>query len=339
VTGPALDPLADAPTEPAVAALPKAELHVHAEASARMDALLARREGRRPYQWRRAAARLMAELPPRPARLERLNGDLALPMAELEADPENVVARIADALEEAAADGALLVEVMFGGATILYPDFVALFREAERRTRARHPRLRAEPLIALYPHRSPQELLEACRGAARDGLAGVNLLPTPYDAEADWAPMRDWAARAADAGLGVAVHAGEFSPANLAAALATPGVGRLGHAVHAARDPRLLDALARSGLTVECPLTCNVVLGAVASYEDHPIRRFVERGIPVTLCTDNPVRVGTTIGREYAVAAALGFTPADLLGFTRNAARASFAPPAHRSALLAELGA
>jgi hypothetical protein len=271
------------------------------------------------------------------ARLERLNGDLTLPMPDLEADPANLVARIADALEEAAADGALLIEVIFGGATILYPEFAALFREAERRVATRWPRLRAEPPIALYPHGRQEELLVACCRAAADGLAGVNLLARPYDAEADWAPMRAWAARAADAGLGIAVHAGEFTTANVTAALSTPGLRRLGHAVHAAGDRSLLDAVARAGVALECPLTCNVVLGAVASYAEHPIRRFAERGIPVTLCTDDPVRLCTTIGREYAVAAALGFSPAELLGFTRNAVVAAFVSDDRRQTLLSEL--
>lgn len=147
-----------------------------------------------------------------------------------------------------------------------------------------------------------------------------------------------WAERAA-AGLGITVHVGEFSPANLAAALRLPGLGRLGHAVHAAHDPRLLDRLAGTGATVECSLSSNVVLGAVPSYEEHPIRRFVAHGIPVTLNTDLPLHVGTTIGREYAIAAGLGFSPAELLGFTRNAIRASFAPAARRAGLLREVGA
>ena len=95
--------------------------------------------------------------------------------------------------------------------------------------------------------------------------------------------------------------------------------------------------MARSGVTVEFSLSCNVVLGAVPSYEAHPIRRFVEHGIPVTLNTDNPVRIATTIGREYAIAAALGFSPADLLACTRNAIRASFTTAERRAALLADL--
>ena len=104
-------------------------------------------------------------------------------------------------------------------------------------------------------------------------------------------------------------HVGEFSTANIAAVLALPGLTWIGHTVHAARDPRLLDRVARSGVTVECCLSCNVVLGTVSSYEEHPIRRFTAHGIPVVLGTDDPVQVCTTIGREYAIAAALDFFP------------------------------
>jgi adenosine deaminase len=174
-------------------------------------------------------------------------------------------------------------------------------------------------------------------GAAQEGLAGIDLLYQPYDAEVEWEPMYRAAERAVNAGLGVTAHAGEFSTANIAAALQTPGLSRIGHAVYAARDPRLLDLLAQSRVTVECSLSCNVVLGAVSSYEEHPIRQFVERGVPVALCADVPVQIATTIGREYALANALGFTPTELVGFTTNAIRASFTPPARKAALLAAL--
>jgi adenosine deaminase len=134
------------------------------------------------------------------------------------------------------------------------------------------------------------------------------------------------------------VHVGEFATTSVAPALQTPGLRRIGHGTHIADNPRLLDQLARTGATIECALTCNVVLGSASSYEEHPIRRFVQHGIPVSLATDLPVHVGTTIGREYAVAAALGFSPDDLLTFTRNAIAASFTTPERRAALLASVG-
>lgn len=348
--GAPLDPCGEIPAPPWLAALPKADLHVHQEERARLDRIVARREGRSQYDWRGWARRLRAETPAGFGRLEGIYApDAALPTAGLAGDsPEEIVAKIADVLAEGAADGALLVEIRFGGWIVERPDWMALFREAERRVRARFPRLRAEAIGYLGLDADPARLaagerqLAACLRAAREGLGGVDFRVDPYDTEADpalWAVARRWVARAADAGLGVTVHAGEFSTANLAAALQMPGLRRLGHAVYAAADERLLDRLADSGATVECCPTCNVILGSVPSFEVHPLRRFMARGIPVTLNTDLPVHTATTIGREYAVAAALGCSPADLLGFTRNAVAAAFTTAERRAALLAELRA
>jgi adenosine deaminase len=317
--------------------LPKTDLHRHAEASARLDRVLAHRQGRAGYDWASRRDGVLSATPPGLVRLERLAEGLTLPTETLERDPENMVARIADALEEAAADRVVMVEVRFGRATVLYPQFMAAFRAAEDRVRKRYPWLYAEALITLYPHEDSEELLGACLAAAREGLAGIDLIPLPYENEAACGPLREWAARAADGGLGVTVHAGEFSSANLACALGVPGVTRIGHAVHAASDPRLLERLARSGVTVECCLTSNVVLGAVESYEEHPVRRFVDHGVRVTLSTDNPVRFGTTIAHEYAIAATLGFTPAELHHFTRCGVEASFTSADRRMALLTDL--
>jgi hypothetical protein len=347
--GEACDPLGDIRIDPWTAALPKADLHVHQETTARLERLAARSKGRPAHDWRGAARCLLAERPPG---FDRLAGiyepDGSLDLAGIHGtDSETFVARVVDLLEEAAADGAVLVEVRFG--TDQTPDpaeLMPLFREAERRVQIGYPRLRAEAIAYLGLVDEPAALaaaerrLAACLRAARGGLAGLDFRIDPYDAEADpalWATASRFAARAADAGLGITVHAGEFSTANLAAALTVPGLHRLGHAVYAAADDRLLDRMARGGVTVECSLTCNVVLGAVPSYEQHPIRRFVERGLPVTLNTDLPVHVCSTIGREYAVAAALGFSPAELLGFTRNAVLASFTTEERRAALLDEL--
>ncbi len=345
VEDPAFYPLVASSTDPTIAALPKADLHIHAEADARLDRLIARRQGQQPYDWCDWAGRLRRETPPGMPRLVRMGNARRLDREiteALDAEPENFVARVVDLLEEGAAEGAVLVEVRFGRATVFRPDFMRLFRAAEQHVREQYPRLRAEAIVSgVMPTGSAQDeqLLRACENAAADGLAGIDLLPDPYDAEADWRPVYRWAERAASMGLGITAHAGEFSRVNLAAAMRVPGLSRLGHAVAAAADRRLLEELARMGLTLECPLTCNVILGAVDSYGAHPIRRFVECGIPVALCTDDPVRVCTTIGREYAAAAAIGFPQAELFGFTRNAVRASFASAARRRELLNELHA
>jgi adenosine deaminase len=338
-----IEPLREVLISADVARLPKADLHVHANADARLERVLARREGRPAHDWRTFAQRMYLEERRGMPRLVRWRTHRTRPDAvvdALDADPENFIARIEDVLDEAASDSAIYVEVRFGASTIARPDFMPLFREAERRTQSRSPRLRAEALISGLTPTMParwERVLPLCLAAACDGLAGIDLIPDPYDAEADWTGVADWTARAADAGLGVTVHAGEFSQANIAQAVALPGVSRLGHAVFAAADNRLLDAVARSGVTIECCLSCNVLLGGAASYAEHPIRQFVAAGIPVTLNADDPQHVCTTISREYAIAETLGFSLADLLAITRAAVQASFTSPTRKTALLAEL--
>jgi adenosine deaminase len=328
-----------------VAALPKADLHLHAETDGRVDRILARRDGRAAFDWATWAQQLQRETPPGFGRLKAWWAHHALPDAlvdSLDAQRDVFVERVSDAIREAAADGAILAEVRFGAATSFRPDFMPLFREAERRVQRDFPRCRAEAIISgLTPSRPDrwEKVLPRCLAMAREGLGGIDIIPDPYAAEADWHGVARWTARAASYGLGITVHAGEFSPANIEAACALPGVSRLGHGVYAATDPRLLETVRRAGVTIECCLSCNVLLGAVASVEAHPIRVFAEHGIPVTLNSDDPVRVGTTIGREYEIAAALlGFSEPELRQFTRNAIHASFSSPERRATILADQG-
>ncbi len=333
-----IEPLADIEIGRAAAALPKADIHVHSEAGPRLEQVTAERSGRRATDWRAHARELMRSLPPGMPRLETWGPDLPLPRAtvdELDRPPGNFKARIAHILVEAATDGAVLVEVLFGASTILRKDFLDLFGEAVGEVRERFPNLHAVPLVAA---RTTEEwaatLLPRCIAGVRHGLAGINILPATYDRPEDWSVVYGWAQRARDAGVGITAHAGEFGALHLAEAIEVPGLTRVGHAVGAGSDPRLLDRIAERGVTIECPLSCNVVLGAVERYEDHPIRRFMERGAPVTICTDDPLKAGTTIGREYAIASALGFSGAELLACTQAAVAASFCDDETRGRLL-----
>src|SRR4051812_2707477 len=125
-----LAPLGEIAIDAWIAALPKADLHVHQEQSPRIDRVLARAQGRPTYNWRGWAERLIAENAPGAARLAHIG--VVLPDT-LEADAADAmfIARVVDLLEEAAADGAVLVEARFGNTTILRPNFMDLFREAE----------------------------------------------------------------------------------------------------------------------------------------------------------------------------------------------------------------
>ena len=302
----------------AVAALPKADIHLHAETRARVDRLVSRREGRDPYDWR-AKVKKLSQIPAGIPRFEANGGGPQVVDLDRIAR-ESFVEWVSEAMHEAAREGAVLVEIRFGAGWALWPDLMPKFREAELLTKTKYPGFYAEAVISgLSPQRPDGNvLLDACLEARWAGLAGIDFIPTPYEREAkreQWDETYSWAERAAGAGLGITVHAGEFSPANILKALGVPGVSRIGHAVHAASDSALLDEMVKAQVTVECCLTSNVVLGAVPSLKSHPMRTFIDAGIPVTLNSDDPVSLCTSIGTEYGLAASLGLSASDLLGF------------------------
>jgi adenosine deaminase len=133
----------------------------------------------------------------------------------------------------------------------------------------------------------------------------------------------------AEAGLGCSVHAGEHAgPESIRAALALPGVRRISHGVRAVEDPSLVAELARRQIVLEVCPTSNVVLGLYPGYEDHPLPSLMGAGIPVTLGSDDPPYFGTSIGREYELAhEAIGLDLEDLQDITETALDAAFAGP------------
>jgi adenosine deaminase len=98
----------------------------------------------------------------------------------------------------------------------------------------------------------------------------------------------------------------------------------------------LTDELAKNGLAIEACLTSNVQTRAAKNYESHPLRAYFDRGMRVTLNTDNRLMSGTTLTAEYAHAAnELNFSLDELCTLARNGFEAAFLPEAERNVLLA----
>jgi adenosine deaminase len=327
-------------TSDALARLPKADLHVHQEATRYLDIILAEREGRDPYDWAAWRRRLAAEVPPGKERLQQI-GSMQPVSIDHDADDELFIGRFAALMRDHAAAGACYVEIRCGGEIATRDGFMSMFRQAERQVRAEYPRFHAEAMAIVIGAGQDREradaFADACIRAAHEGLAGIDFLYSPYDSEADWAPMYRLAERFAAAGLGITAHAGELSTANIAAAANMPGLTRIGHGVHAASDPELLKLLVDRGVTLECALTCNEYFGVLPELEEHPLLRLVEAGVAVTLGTDNPIQLGTTIEQEYTRAAELGLSLDQLTGFTRNAIEAAFTSDGRKATMLGYL--
>lgn len=142
--------------------------------------------------------------------------------------------------------------------------------------------------------------------------------------------------RVQEAGLAVTVHAGEAAgSASVWQAVRKLGAARIGHGVRAVEDEQLLDYLAEHQLGIESCLTSNLQTSTVADLAQHPIHRFLEKGIPVCLNTDDPAVQGTELRHEYMSAAkAAGLGPQQTRRCQENALNMAFISPQERAALL-----
>jgi aminodeoxyfutalosine deaminase len=147
------------------------------------------------------------------------------------------------------------------------------------------------------------------------------------------------AARAA--GLRSVPHAGETTgPETVWHALRLLGAERIGHGTTAVEDPTLLAHLAETGIPLEVCPSSNVATRAVAAIADHPITAFRDAGVTVTVNSDDPPMFGTSLNREYEIAAELlGLDEAGVADLARTAVRASFAEEPVKKTLLAEIDA
>jgi adenosine deaminase len=143
--------------------------------------------------------------------------------------------------------------------------------------------------------------------------------------------------QARDAGWQITVHAGESAgPESIWQAIDELRAARIGHAVAAIEDPALLDHMAERRIGIESSLTSNVQTSTVPDYASHPIGHFVERGLLVTLNTDDPGISGIDLRHEYEVAApAAGLTVEQIHQIQRNALSVAFLSTEEREALLA----
>jgi len=138
-----------------------------------------------------------------------------------------------------------------------------------------------------------------------------------------------------EAGWHVTVHAGEAAgPESVWQALLGLGAERIGHAVNAPQDPRLLDYLAEHQIGIESNLTSNVQTSTVASYASHPLKLFLERGLLATINTDDPGISAIDLHYEYEVAApAAGLSPDQIRQAQHNALEIAFLSPTEKTAL------
>jgi adenosine deaminase len=195
-------------------------------------------------------------------------------------------------------------------------------------------------IVTCIRHFGPERAREAARCAAEtagDFVTGFGIA----GAETAFAP-RDFAYgfdMAREAGLRITAHAGEWAgPESVRAALADLRPERIGHGVRAIEDPRLVEELAERGTVLEVCPGSNMALGLFPRWRDHPIGHFFDRGVRITVSTDDPPFFHTSMRREYdRLADAFGWDEGVFLTLARTAAEAAFCDEATRARLLQRL--
>ena len=148
-------------------------------------------------------------------------------------------------------------------------------------------------------------------------------------------------ARARGLGLKIVAHAGEEGPpAYVHEALDLLKVDRIDHGNRSLEDGALVGRLAKDGVTLTvCPLS-NLKLCVVDAMTDHPLKTMLDAGLHATVNSDDPSYFGGYVGANYlAVADALDLSKNELVTLARNSFTGSFLDDADKAAHLAAIEA
>lgn len=310
-----------------IRALPKTELHLHLEGSVMPKTLVELRQGHGKtssiaeaeslYQYKDFLGFLMA--------FKALTEDLQTPE-----DYELITYRM---LEQLKAENVLHAEVYVSVGVCLWrkQDFGAIFEGLER-GRERGEKDFGVSLLWIFDAvrqfgaEPAQKVFELAAKYRERNVVAIGIGGDEQKAPPEL--FREQYAYAGAQGLRLTAHAGESAgPESIWGAL-NLGAERIGHALTAGQDPELIEELAQRQIPVEICLTSNLRTSCCAKLSDHPVKRYFDQGLMLTLNSDDPAMFGTTLNREYELAQAeFAFTDEHLRELARNSFEASFLPP------------
>jgi adenosine deaminase len=138
--------------------------------------------------------------------------------------------------------------------------------------------------------------------SARHGVVGIDLAGGPVAAHAirleDYAPAFQ---RAERRGIGRTVHAAEGrAPREIRIAVEVLHAQRIGHGTTLLEDGAVVDLVLERGIVIEACPTSNVHTGVIRSVDEHPLPRWIDRGIRACINTDNTLLSAVNAPDEHA---------------------------------------
>jgi aminodeoxyfutalosine deaminase len=184
---------------------------------------------------------------------------------------------------------------------------------------------------------SAEDTLGFALDHAPDTLIGFGL--GGPEVGVDRPQFKDVFDRARAAGLHSVPHAGETTgPQTVWDAIQVLGAERIGHGTSSVQDPALVEYLVEHQIPLEVCPTSNIATRAVDVLENHPIKHLYDAGVHVTVNSDDPPMFGTTLNREYEIAAdLLGLDERGIAELAKKAVAATFMPDVDKAALSREI--
>jgi adenosine deaminase len=132
--------------------------------------------------------------------------------------------------------------------------------------------------------------------------------------------------KARQLGFHTGAHAGEAAgPESIWGAIRSLKVERIGHGTRAIEDETLVRYLAEKQIPLECCPLSNVRTGVVKSIEAHPVKKFFDAGLLVTVNTDDPAMFGNSLAQEYQrLEERLGFSQDEVRKVILNGVKAAW---------------
>jgi adenosine deaminase len=202
-----------------------------------------------------------------------------------------------------------------------------------------HLGLSAKLIMCFLRHLSATAAMETLEraSACKDWITAVGLDSSEFGFPPEkFARVFDLARQK---GFRTVAHAGEEGPAAyIWQALKLLKVERIDHGVRCVEDAELVEYLAREQIPLTvCPLS-NVKLGVFERMDRHNLKQMLDRGLCVTVNSDDPAYFGGYIEENFqALHAALGLNAQDIHKLVRNSFTASFLDPSEKAKYLAEV--
>ena len=134
------------------------------------------------------------------------------------------------------------------------------------------------------------------------------------------------------------IHAGEADNYQSVKDAISFGAKRIGHGINIVENDDVVKEVVKNKITLEVCSTSNVQTKAVKSYADHPIKKLYEKGVLITINTDNNTVSNITLSKEYELLEKyFNFTKKDFYTFNKNAVNASFISIEEKEELLKKL--